>query len=751
MVQHNISKGGLEIWKLKFKLLQHFYLEELNVRTLDWSQQSKFRSLLNFSWAENRNDQLIITFIGTLLSQCTAVENLYLEVYDPVTLILKSLSHLKHRLKLIKLTDPENWGALEINTAEVVQTITGKTVVIDGLALAHAQNLLNFSTEAVSMVVLADIPDQRGGREPIDLSLLMHPNLRQLHVIGRLSYSVIQRRCAMLNDLSRCYYLTHLCFTMVRIELSVGSKLAKAVQTGNLPKLSHMSLKGCSFKDEHPLFVLFEPTWQSLTHLDLREICIPDGQPAHKLEVFFETHQATFPRLHSLYMCTETLNPYTMPNRYSLTSIWLYNLNPVIDRSHSDLMNILNVETFGICMRKSFNLRRCPPSCVEMAHKMTEKDSRAYKTTASFVYHFNVEWVDDFLRYLRVESPRLKQMSMHGAICSAIQLYAMTKSSRLPHLVKLDISHSVGIGGVLSLLLCHKFYSLETLGLRNCGLLAEDLRSVAKSNVADRLPKLEHIDLSENAFGSSAEEMFSFGCQWNSLLSLNVQKNSPDLFNVLSSRVQSGCLSSLKHLGISVDLSRSYDCGCTWASLTDLNIQSDSVRENDVGLYSTLAKLLKENLFPSLENIYLRRKLRDKRLHAIVDEWCNALTPEARELHGSWPDSATIQVRVLLHVREHGASSLRAAAKREATALVESDTEGRYIADKPRFAEAYTEYLIYTHSQKLSLVTLLEHDGDEILGMDSSESVLILFKYNFYDHFDSIRDNALCESCFDLV
>ena len=64
----------------------------------------------------------------------------------------------------------------------------------------------------------------------------------------------------------------------------------------------------------------------------------------------------------------------------------------------------------------------------------------------------------DEVEYLDpINHPSVTHLKLHRFICSAPHLYMMTKSRILTQLKKLDISHSSGMTGTLSILLCHSF------------------------------------------------------------------------------------------------------------------------------------------------------------------------------------------------------------------------------------------------------------------------------------------------------
>ena len=150
-----------------------------------------------------------------------------------------------------------------------------KSVVIDAFACSQMEHLFNFFKEPFAMFVLADIPKECGGDLPMNVSeMTINPHLGQFHIVDRRPHecSDDQRKCDMLENLPYCASLTHLSFTNVRINRGVGQRLARAVQTGNLPQLESLSFKSCSFEEGPLLIHLFQPVWSKLTHLDLREI-----------------------------------------------------------------------------------------------------------------------------------------------------------------------------------------------------------------------------------------------------------------------------------------------------------------------------------------------------------------------------------------------------------------------------------------------------------------------------------------------
>ena len=254
--------------------------------------------------------------------------------------------------------------------------------------------------------------------------------------------------------------------------------------------------------------------------------------------------------------------------------------------------------------------------------------------------------------HLRIYPPSVTQLSLHNTIRIMYDLYMVTQSSILTQLHKLDISHSCGITEVLSILLCHSLPNLESPILSNCGLNENDLKSLAKANEKGRLPNLKHLDISQNMFRNNLKKLFGneldgqFELKWMYLLSFNVDQNSADCLNDLSDMTKKGCLGSLQELKISIDINNSYHAGSKWPRLTDLYIRSKSTRVDDEKLFSVVDKLIKENSFPSLLNIFVNRDWVDSKMqYLLFNRYQSAITPCAKRKH--WPDLAPLYANTI--------------------------------------------------------------------------------------------------------
>ena len=212
----------------------------------------------------------------------------------------------------------------------------------------------------------------------------------------------------------------------------------------------------------------------------------------------------------------------------------------------------------------------------------------------------------DYVTEIRQQT--LTHLTLHDVIKTMKHFYVMTKSACLTNLQKLNISHSSGITGVPSILLCHSFPSLSTLMLNDCGFNSQDLRSLAEASVKGRIPELKHLDSSQNImFKNDLDKLFDLKCKWVTLVRLNIEGTSLNCFSELNGKVKLGCLLGLEELCISEDVERPDDMNCTWPCLTDLQVYLNQCH-NDEKLFSTVTEIITRNRFPSLENIFVGRK-----------------------------------------------------------------------------------------------------------------------------------------------
>ena len=93
---------------------------------------------------------------------------------------------------------------------------------------------------------------------------------------------------------------------------------------------------------------------------------------------------------------------------------------------------------------------------------------------------------------------KLEKLTSYYFTISAEELEILSEKLTDIQLTELDLSHSFGLTGNLSVLFTHSFPTLNTLILSYCGLNSNDLQSLARANVEGKLPQLRHLDISYN-------------------------------------------------------------------------------------------------------------------------------------------------------------------------------------------------------------------------------------------------------------
>ena len=84
--------------------------------------------------------------------------------------------------------------------------------------------------------------------------------------------------------------------------------------------------------------------------------------------------------------------------------------------------------------------------------------------------------------------PKLTELRLQRFVHSVRHLSTVAGSVTSSQLHKLNISHSLGITGNLSVLMRASFPFLTNLNLRNCGLNSNDLCSLAQVSMDGKLP-----------------------------------------------------------------------------------------------------------------------------------------------------------------------------------------------------------------------------------------------------------------------
>ena len=209
--------------------------------------------------------------------------------------------------------------------------------------------------------------------------------------------------------------------------------------------------------------------------------------------------------------------------------------------------------------------------------------------------------------------PQLQELLLHGTSHSKLP-NTFSQNEVVTKLICLCLKKFIFTEGLSSLFRENNgLPHLERLRLVDCRLSEQDVRCLAQASVEGMLPKLKHLDLSENEQIDGSRHLFHLNCRWENLLSLNVECKEQRSYGgedfsdflYLTDKALSGCLSSLEDLRFST---QNPDCApkitrpC-WPRLKAFKI---SCRWQDLKQISShLAELVDkdDNVLQSLESV----------------------------------------------------------------------------------------------------------------------------------------------------
>ena len=359
------------------------------------------------------------------------------------------------------------------------------------------------------------------------------------------------------------------------IDESVFVALLNALRRGQFPLLSHISFEGCGSSVKGKLPMLFESTCLELADLNLKGCHLDETDMRTIVDRCHENDNENLPNLASLdldfsdktdqqgktifhnkehrfhYKIVRNIHKL-LPEIFTstLTSLTRLHLHSVNKEEYILLMDKLNdglapnISDLGVTMWKHVDV-----------HKTVQNVTTA-RSTERGNYCVVFEAYGFIERLPSIVIPTLTCLKLHNFIRTEEHLSILSGSTALPKLHKLDIYHSSGITGNLSVLLRRSFPSLNSLISSDCGLNSQDLCSLAQVNVEGRLPQLRHLDISHNIeLVGHLRYLFERNCKWEGLHSLNIESTCALSHNdcqQLASKVTLGSLSALRILRIFV-------------------------------------------------------------------------------------------------------------------------------------------------------------------------------------------------------
>ena len=424
----------------------------------------------------------------------------------------------------------------------------GLTIVEDAEQyMGLADRLIPFSGDNRHPSLCVYMPDSSHKGKEFNISKYTSPGLGKLHLhawFGYRSYRIVAQ-----HELPRCLFLTELWFNRLQIDESIVVTLANSMKDGNLPVVTQLHFTDCE-ELEGKLPVLFRTKWPTLTHLDL------SCSQVHTTDL-------------------EYLASHENVNCPNITFVSLYSDDDTLNKTDS----LANFEWSW--------------------PKLTQLFLRASSFSTSIMYR------DNIFKLLSIP-PSLTDLGLNLVINSDEHLIALVRSLASTQLRKLDISHSLGITGNLSVLLRHSFPSLNSLVLSHCWLNSQDLCSLAQASVEGRLPQLTHLDITENwVSGELGQLLGNSFPSLNSLILSDCELNSQDLCSLAQAK-QNSTLPALKELDISKNdeltghLQNLFQHGQKWEHLIKLKVEQDIIVNDN---FQTMLSKVQSRCLRSLEEL----------------------------------------------------------------------------------------------------------------------------------------------------
>ena len=553
--------------------------------------------------ADNTTGYDIIGFVRTVLSQCQHVKELYFGTSTPVDWVLKSFRNLGSIQLVANRSLTVNPSSLSDNNDTISYFLN-----LDDSNNADAK-LLDSVVQNISDTTLISLFTVLETEKYIELPTNIQ-SLTRLSLVNKF-YRITNCQVTARRNIPTCPNLTDLSFVGLNITQKFLESLAKAPEL--MPKLNSLSFEKCDEGLKGKLSQLFNRQWKALTQLRFYKCYLNEDDMVFR--------NGTLPNLSSLVLSLCDKHD-SVPKRYddilkekrirkidkelfhlfkniwsTIVKLWLHDLNKdeykVVVEKLNNTDNILpRLDDLGICMWKHVHAYKNKP---QMGQKYSEDD---------IVYvRYKEEDVIDALE--PINAPHLKFLTFQRFICSPDHLVTVTESSIHSDLDRLDISHSRGIAGQLSILVGNSFPSLNSLVLSDCGLNSQDLCSLAQASLEGRLPQLRHLDISQNAeLIGEIRNLFPSSQQWKGLISLHCEQKiiSDKDIEVLAKKVKFGCLSSLQKLQISGQRADHFKT-CEWPNLKDLSF---TCPENTFArTLSQISKAVQKKLFPNLNSVIL--------------------------------------------------------------------------------------------------------------------------------------------------
>ena len=486
-------------------------LDRIDMLHLDMTNICHIFPTLNWSLAVLANNKIVVKFLNKVYSKCSRARYLHMNSEDITNGVIDVVGHLFSALQYVYLTGP--WwlsNGFDVPPPPVVSP-TNLNLVIDYQNDLLLNKVLSYLTELKrNFCILVGLAGTEG---QIDLSVYLDSRISRLHIFGK-QFSTFNCKVTSGPLKQRCDKLTHISINGLQITKSCLLALSDANKANKLPNLNNVDFSECRFLENNNIISLFQSAWPNLSELNINSWFL------RKVDIdILSKHEDLLPWLTSLqvYLGPKPRDGDQVPMfsgqhilkegtvskvlNKALTKLWLHDVRPC---HFDDITGFVNSKTLPKLTHLGISTWRI----IEPIAYLKVVLPILVVAEETIMQHV-VLWIGTF------DFSDLQRLMIHGFIRSMRLLYMFIQTPALTQLEKLDISHSSGVTGVLSILLCHSFPKLSTLILSNCELNSHDLNCLAHANLKGRLPELMLLDVSQKENLETVYDTFFFRShQW---------------------------------------------------------------------------------------------------------------------------------------------------------------------------------------------------------------------------------------------
>ena len=438
--------------KIVYDKLVAYATQRIDYRMLNTYVVWPIYPAMNIREAVLNKDSLKQEFFKQVFEKCEQVHILHINVHgfnsrDEVESIMGLISHnLLNKLEVLSIGKTS-----APRTALPVLNSNALTVSIDSTSTDIYLGISKIlQTKFYALKRNPQVCARIYCNKVVDLKILVQKHTKELYLIPYFPAAL-----SASGEFPFCPRFTHFVVKYVRIDDSVPSASMKAAKEGKFPNLRRIELNCCPMNDcEWPEVPEFS--------CDLQTVKMSD--PPQKL--LLKLTELTF-------------------RGALLESLHIDRRIPV----HLENLSVLKLEFIKATKLQSLN--------DVLKQGFLPKLSKLF--VSGLIGRREIIRLDTFVdEFDPNHTARLETLALRYFTISAEEVEILSEKLTSIRLTELDLSHSSGLTGNLSVLFTHSLPTLNTLILNLCLLNSNDLQSLALANVEGKLPQLRHLDISHN-------------------------------------------------------------------------------------------------------------------------------------------------------------------------------------------------------------------------------------------------------------